>query len=68
MIPCALFLEMDAENPVKGYPLDAVVSPADVPSKYICAICSHVVRQAVQLPQLADPKIVCNACHEQSVM
>lgn len=56
---------MDADNPRKGYPLNMLVRPADVPKKYICTICDNVVRQAVQLPELAE--IICSACHEHSV-
>lgn len=65
MLLCALFLEMDADNPRKGYSLNMLVRPADVPKKYICTICDNVVRQAVQLPELAE--IICSACHEHSV-
>ena len=56
---------MDADNPRKGYPLNMLVRPADVPKKYICTLCDNVVRQAVQLPELAE--IICSACHEHSV-
>ena len=31
--------------------------------KYICAICNNVLKDAVQIPQLADPKRACHDCY-----
>ena len=60
-----LFLVMHTDR-TKGYPFHILVNPGIVPEKYRCPICKNLVRQAVQLPQLTDPKIVCFQCHQES--
>ena len=35
--------------------------------KYICPICNNVLRDAVQIPQSADPRRACHDCYNRNV-
>ena len=35
--------------------------------KYICAICNNVLKDAVQIPQSADPRRACHDCYNNNI-
>ena len=35
--------------------------------KYICAICNNVLKDAVQIPQSADPRRACQDCYNNNI-
>lgn len=58
---------MEIDYPRDGYNRSIFLNLRDIPKKYFCTFCNHVVRRAVQLPDLADPKIVCWDCYKRNV-
>ena len=36
-------------------------------AKYLCTICSYVLRDPVQIPQSLDPKRACKDCYNENI-
>ena len=39
----------------------------EVARKYLCTICSKVLKDPVQIPQTADPKRACKDCYKENI-
>ena len=50
-----------------GYNRSIFMNVRDIPEKYMCIFCTHVVRRAVQAPHIRDPKIVCMDCYNRNL-
>ena len=59
-------MEVDNPTPKVGYN-PKLFNNQHAIENYICAICSNVLREAVQIPQSANPKRACHDCYNSNI-
>ena len=59
-------MEVDNPTPKGGYN-PKMFNNQHAIENYICTICSNVLREAVQIPQSADPKRACHDCYNSNI-
>lgn len=59
-------MEVDNPSPRCGYN-SKLFNDQQAIQKYICTICNNVLKNAVQIPQSADPRRACHDCYNSNI-
>lgn len=59
-------MEVDNPTPKVGYN-PKLFNNQQAIQNYICAICNNVLKDAVQIPQSANPKRACHDCYNSNI-
>lgn len=59
-------MEVDNPTPKVGYN-PKLFNDQQAIQNYICAICNNVLKDAVQIPQSADPRRACHDCYNSNI-